>query len=245
MEEPVRTARFGLLLILLLLLPGCERSDPTVEILFSPRGGCTEAIVAELQAARENVLVQAYSFTSAPIAKALVETHQRGVEVQVILDKSQKTEKYSEADFVAHHGIPVLIDSRHAINHNKVMIVDGRTVVTGSFNFTKSAEENNAENLVIIRDAAIAGKYAANWREHAAHSEPYERDVEAPEPLPRENKETPVPVTTPYVSSANSEVFHRAACDSAAKISLRNRIGYNARKEAVAAGKRPCQECKP
>ena len=122
--------------------------------------------------------MQAYSFTSAPIAKALVETHKRGVEVQVILDKSQKTEKYSEADFVAHHGIPVLIDSRHAINHNKVMIIDGQTVITGSFNFTKSAEENNAENLVIIRDGAIAGKYAANWREHAAHSEPYERDAD-------------------------------------------------------------------
>jgi phosphatidylserine/phosphatidylglycerophosphate/cardiolipin synthase-like enzyme len=245
MEEPVRRTQIGLPLVLLLLAVGCERSDPTVEIHFSPRGGCTDAIVAELDAARETVLVQAYSFTSAPIAKALVEARDRGVEVRVILDESQKSEKYTSATFLANNGIPVLIDSRHAISHNKVMVVDGRTVITGSFNFTKAAEESNAENLVVIRDGPIAGRYAANWREHAAHSEPYERAPEPSDPLPHGRAESPAPVTTPYVSSANSEVFHRAACDSAAKISLRNRIGYNARKEAVAAGKRPCQECKP
>jgi phosphatidylserine/phosphatidylglycerophosphate/cardiolipin synthase-like enzyme len=241
----MRQTRIGLLL-LLLLLPACRRSDPTVEIHFSPKGGCTEAIVDELNAASQSVLVQAYSFTSAPIAKALVAANQRGVEVQVVLDKSQKTEKYTEADFLVHHGIPVRIDARHAIAHNKVMIVDGHTVLTGSFNFTKSAEENNAENLVIIRDGVIADKYIANWREHAAHSEPYERDAESPEPSPRDGgSQAAVPVGTPYVSSANSDVFHRAGCDSAAKISMRNRVGYNTRKEALAAGKRPCQECKP
>jgi phosphatidylserine/phosphatidylglycerophosphate/cardiolipin synthase-like enzyme len=118
-------------------------------------------------------LVQAYSFTSAPIAKALVDAHKRGVKVQVILDKSQRTEKYSSADFVAHAGIPTYIDAKHAIAHNKIMVIDGYEILTGSFNFTKAAEVNNAENLLVIQDAPLAAKYAENWRNHLSHSESY------------------------------------------------------------------------
>ena len=69
-----------------------------VEVYFSPKGGCTQAVVRELNRAQETVLVQAYSFTSVPIAKALLEAHKRGVKVQVILDKSQRTENYSADD---------------------------------------------------------------------------------------------------------------------------------------------------
>ena len=147
---------------------------PAIEVYFSPKGGCADAVVKELNAAKKTVLVQAYSFTSAPIAKALVDAHKRGVDVRVILDKGQRTAKYSSADFVAHAGILTLIDSRHAIAHNKVMIIDGETVITGSFNFTKAAEEKNAENLLVIRDKAIAEKYTSNWDAHAEHSEEYE-----------------------------------------------------------------------
>jgi phosphatidylserine/phosphatidylglycerophosphate/cardiolipin synthase-like enzyme len=114
------------------------------------------------------------AFTSEPIAKAPVDAVKRGVKVDVILDKSQRTEKYSEADFLVHGGLPTLIDAKHAIAHNKIMIIDGQTIITGSFNFTKHAEEDNAENLLVIQDPALAEKYAANWKVHAAHSEIYE-----------------------------------------------------------------------
>jgi phosphatidylserine/phosphatidylglycerophosphate/cardiolipin synthase-like enzyme len=93
--------------------------------------------VQALGNAKRTVLAQAYSFTSAPIAKALLNAHKRGVQVQVILDKSQRAEKYSSADFLANQGVPVMIDASHAIAHNKVIIIDGETVLTGSFNFTK------------------------------------------------------------------------------------------------------------
>ncbi len=153
--------------------PSPTNTPDSVQVYFSPNGGCTEAIVGELAKAKTEILVQAYSFTSKEIAKALTDAHKRGVKVQVILDKSNLTEKYSAADFVAHAGIPLLIDSEHAIAHNKVMVIDGETVITGSFNFTKAAEEHNAENLLILHDKALASKYAANWREHATHSTPY------------------------------------------------------------------------
>lgn len=143
------------------------------QVYFSPKGGCTDAVVTALAQARTNVLVQAYSFTSAPIAKALADAHKRGVQVQVVLDKSQRTEKYSSATFLRNNGIPTFIDAKHAIAHNKVMVIDGRTVITGSFNFTKAAESSNAENLLIIEDQALAARYAANWQAHQAHSEAY------------------------------------------------------------------------
>ena len=95
------------------------------------------------------------------------------MQVQVILDRSAKTDKYSEADFVAHAGISTRIDSKHSIAHNKIMVIDGVTIVTGSFNFTKAAEEKNAENMLIIRDVEMAKRYLANWHQHEMHSEVY------------------------------------------------------------------------
>lgn len=97
------------------------------EVFFSPNGGATEAIVREIGNAKQEIKVQAYSFTSAPIAKALVDAHKRGVQVTVVLDKSQRSEKYSSADFLNNAGIPTSIDDKHAIAHNKIMIIDGNT----------------------------------------------------------------------------------------------------------------------
>ena len=149
-----------------------EAGSVPIKVYFSPSDNSpTAAIVGTLDNAKQTVLVQAYSFTSAPIAAALKRAHDRGIEVKVILDKSQQTERYSSATFLRHAGIPVWIDRKHAIAHNKVMIVDGRTVITGSFNFTKSAEERNAENLLIINDSRIAAEYVGNWKKHQIHSE--------------------------------------------------------------------------
>jgi phosphatidylserine/phosphatidylglycerophosphate/cardiolipin synthase-like enzyme len=147
---------------------------PPIEVHFSPKGGCTDAIVREIDAARQSILMQAYSFTSKPIAQALVAAHKRGVKVNAILDKDQETANYSEADFLIHAGIPTQIDAEHAIAHNKVMVIDDGVVITGSFNFTNNAEKSNAENLLVIRDETIAKLYADNWSDHAAHSRNYE-----------------------------------------------------------------------
>ena len=142
-------------------------------VFFAPGGSPTAEVVAELNAAQRSVHVQAYSFTSAPIAKALVAAEKRGVDVEAILDKSNRTANYSAADFLAHEGVPTFIDAKHAIAHNKIMIIDGGIVLTGSFNFTKAAEEKNAENLLVLHDAALAAQYEQNWQTHFAHSEPY------------------------------------------------------------------------
>jgi phosphatidylserine/phosphatidylglycerophosphate/cardiolipin synthase-like enzyme len=141
-------------------------------VCFTTGGNCTDLTINALGDAKISILVQAYSFTSAPIAKTLLDGHKRGVPVQVILDKSQRTEKYSSADFLANQGVPTMIDAEHAIAHNKVMILDGETVITGSLNFTKAAQEKNAENVLIIRDQALAAQYTQNWQAHVQHSQP-------------------------------------------------------------------------
>jgi phosphatidylserine/phosphatidylglycerophosphate/cardiolipin synthase-like enzyme len=84
----------------------------------------TRAIIKELEKAKATILVQAYSFTSAPIAKALMNVY-KGGKVEVILDKSQTTERYSPATFLYNAGIPTKIDAQQAIAHNKVMVFDG------------------------------------------------------------------------------------------------------------------------
>ena len=175
---PIVKAHFFVGLVSIACLFGCgpQGSVPNgVQVYFSPRGGATEAVVDALSHATNSVLVQAYSFTSATIARALVDAKARGLKVQVILDKSQRTEKYSEADFLQHEGILTLIDTQHAIAHNKVMVLDSYLVLTGSFNFTRAAEENNAENLLVINDPVLAGRYSENWLAHQAHSERYGR----------------------------------------------------------------------
>jgi phosphatidylserine/phosphatidylglycerophosphate/cardiolipin synthase-like enzyme len=142
-------------------------------VCFTPGGNCTDLIVSAIAGAKTSVLVQAYSFTSAPIAKALLDAHKRGVRVHVILDKSQRTEQYSSADFLANQGLPTTVDAHHAISHNKVMVIDGETVMTGSFNFTKAAQERNTENVLIVPDTALAAQYTQNWQAHAQHSQLY------------------------------------------------------------------------
>jgi phosphatidylserine/phosphatidylglycerophosphate/cardiolipin synthase-like enzyme len=143
------------------------------EVYFSPHGGCTEAVVRELGKAKKTIFVQAYSFTSKPIAAALVAASKRGVAVTLILDDSDKTGNGTMIDVVAAGGDVVLIDAKHAIAHNKVMVIDTAVVLTGSFNFTAAAENSNAENLLVLRSPALAAEYTANWHVHEAHSKNY------------------------------------------------------------------------
>jgi len=167
-----------LLICFLLLAPfytaisqASTTSCPRIQVCFTPGQNCTMQITDVLDSAKKSISVQAYSFTSAPIAKHLVEARKRGVVVKVILDKSQKSQKYSASHFLLNQHIPVWIDYKPAIAHNKIMIIDGKEVITGSFNFTKAAQNKNAENVLIIQDPTLAKRYLENWQRRQAVSE--------------------------------------------------------------------------
>jgi phosphatidylserine/phosphatidylglycerophosphate/cardiolipin synthase-like enzyme len=157
------------LVVVALVLSSTAFAEP--EVCFTPGGDCTGVIVRELALAKHTVRMQAYSFTSAPIAKALVQANERGVHVEAILDRSNVTGRYSGLTFLVHAGIPTSVDSKHAIAHNKIIVIDDEVVITGSFNFTTAAQKHNAENLLVLRDHALAARYVANWRLHLAHSD--------------------------------------------------------------------------
>lgn len=148
-----------------------SRDMESINVFFSPKGGCAKAVVDAIGSAKTSVYFQAYSFTNEDISKALIDAHKRGVDVHGLMDKSDAKEK-SCLDELLTAGIDVLIDSKHAIAHNKIMIIDGSVVVTGSFNFTNQAEHANAENLLVIRNPALAVLYTANWNIHKEHSKP-------------------------------------------------------------------------
>jgi phosphatidylserine/phosphatidylglycerophosphate/cardiolipin synthase-like enzyme len=145
-------------------------AQPRWAVYFSPQGGCTEAIVAAVGQARKSLHIEAYIFTSQPILKAVAAAQTRGVEVAVILDAGAAEEQYSVLRSLLADRVPTWIDAAYHIAHNKIMIIDGETVITGSFNFTRSAEQDNAENLLVIRDQALAARYEANFQEHLRHS---------------------------------------------------------------------------
>ena len=146
----------------------------SIQVYFSPNGGCTDAILQQINHAKTEILIQAYSFTSKPIARALIAAQKRGVRITAVLDKSNWTQKYSAATFLKNVGIPVYIDDKHAIAHNKIMIIDNRVVITGSFNFTMAAETKNAENLLIIEDRPdLTRAYRENFQKHLRHSVAY------------------------------------------------------------------------
>jgi phosphatidylserine/phosphatidylglycerophosphate/cardiolipin synthase-like enzyme len=152
------------------------RPNLVVSAHFSPKGGCTEAIVHHIRQAKHEVLLQAYSFTSKPIAEALVDAKSRGLHVDILLDRANEQESYSELKELLGDGLAPMIDAEHAIAHNKILILDGKTILTGSFNFTNQAEHENAENLVIIQGhPELARSYRQNFLEHKAHSKPATR----------------------------------------------------------------------
>ena len=170
-------------------------SQDGVYVFFSPGGKPTDAIVDQINQAKSTLHIQAYQFTSAPIAEAVVNAQKRGVQILVVLDPSQEGERYHVAQFLYNAGIPVHIDHKHSIAHNKIMLIDGRVILTGSFNFTKAAEHSNAENLLVLLDKPdLYAAYEKNFQSHLRHADKYQGRPtatpaeQAPSRLPKSNR---------------------------------------------------------
>ena len=166
-----------ILLLLLLTLPAQAREiRPGNETYFSPHPidlpgeSPTAALVRHFDAEDKEILCEVYSFTSRPIAEALIRAHARGVLVRVISDRTNLSGKGSVTPDLEAAGIEVVYDHEHAIMHDKVAIIGRKWLATGSFNWTAAAENKNAENLKIILDPEDARFYAEEWERHRGHS---------------------------------------------------------------------------
>jgi phospholipase D len=138
-------------------------TTPIYEACFTPEQACTEKVVNVINQAKNKILVQAFYVTERRIIDALVNARWRGATVEVLLDKIQLRMKKSRLQHMINNGVVIKIDYKPEIAHSKVIIADDSTIVTGSFNFTHSAETKNTENLLVIHDKQIAKRYAENW----------------------------------------------------------------------------------
>jgi len=146
-----------------------------VQVAFTPEEDATGLIVKALREANKTVRVLAYSFTSNEISFALIEAKRRGLDVQVIADAEQiRRLEHNKIGLMHQAGVRVWLDEQHQSAHNKVMVIDGDTIVTGSMNFTYSGQFKNAENVLILRgNKPLAEAYSANWQRHHNHASPF------------------------------------------------------------------------
>lgn len=137
--------------------------NSTYNICFTPGENCSNKIIKAIAQAKQEILVQAYSFSDISIAEALILAKTRGVDVKIILDKSQLKARYTLIPYLISNNINPVIDDEPAIAHNKIILLDRHVVVGGSYNFTQAAKNKNAENVVIIDDPGFAEKYVKYW----------------------------------------------------------------------------------
>lgn len=139
-------------------------ANATVDVFFSPGGRTDHAIADAIDAARQRVWIAGYYFTSSSIARALDAAWRRGVDVRVVLDRSQATSTYSSATYFHNQGVPLWINARYPVMHHKFLVVDDGTVGFGSMNFTRAGAQHNAENFNLFRHwTALAGTYAREF----------------------------------------------------------------------------------
>lgn len=139
---------------------------------FSPNGGAAFAIIDRINNAKSELLIQAYNYASLDIADAAIAAHRRGVKVTLLIDGKQPTANGNQLQYSKDNGVPVFLDKKHAISHNKVMIIDGQWVHTGSFNFSSNAEKRNAENSIWCTSEkdSMAKIFIANFNNHLSHA---------------------------------------------------------------------------
>lgn len=140
------------------------KGDHSVSVCFTPNKQCQSQIIREIDKAVKSIYVQAYSFTDRDIANALVRAAKRGVDVKVLLDKSNRNNEQSAKDIIIQNGLLLRFDSPSGIAHNKIIIIDAHTVISGSYNFSAAAYKRNTENLLILYNVPLAKEYSQNWQ---------------------------------------------------------------------------------
>jgi phosphatidylserine/phosphatidylglycerophosphate/cardiolipin synthase-like enzyme len=137
-----------------------------IESAFSPEGNAERLVLKVINSASRDLRLAAYSFTSPTIVNALVRAKRRGVTVRVVVDDSALKSKPGMAalNLLAGAGIPVRTSHDYAIHHDKYLIVDGRHVQTGSFNYSRAAAKSNSENVLVVwHNPALAASYLRHW----------------------------------------------------------------------------------
>lgn len=152
----------------------------SIDVAFSPDGGAEALVLKVIASAKSSIRLAAYSFTSPNVVRELLAAKRRGVDVAVVVDhKNNLVEARSNSsrealNLLVNAGIPTRTVSVYAIHHDKFIVVDGRHVETGSFNYTAAAAKRNSENVLVVwNNPLLAGKYIAHWQSRWSQGQPY------------------------------------------------------------------------
>ena len=176
----------------------------------------------------------------------------RGVDVKVCLDEEQPHYEYTKSKFLENKGVNIRLISGSGIMHNKFCIIDDSITITGSYNWTVSADLRNDENVLIIKSRELARRYREQFNKFwdGTYIDTCEyKDKNRLEKLPVATGVT-LPVAKfsfkgKYVGHKKSKKFHKPECMWAKKIKPENQIWFNNRQEAIDKGYIPCKVCKP
>ncbi|MDO8634220.1 MAG: phospholipase D family protein [archaeon] len=160
--------KLAAILLLGLYFSACATQEVTVapEVFFCPEDNCADHLIEKIDSATSTIDIAVYSFTHDEIADALIRAGERGVKVRVLVDFTQSQNKYSEDERLGKNGTEVkTVRKSGGIMHNKFIVIDGALVGTGSFNYSRNADESNDENLVFLSDAKTAKKYLEEFGE--------------------------------------------------------------------------------
>lgn len=148
-----------------------QNSTPKSKVYFTPSEDARNAIAAELDNARTSIKACVFTISDNVLANALVAAHKRGVAVQIITDNDKSEDKGSDIEDMGHTGLSIKIDQTANHMHHKFAIIDGKTLITGSYNWTRSAYRYNHENVVISNEIELIRKFEhefkALWEEFA------------------------------------------------------------------------------
>ncbi|MGO8693096.1 MAG: phospholipase D family protein [Rectinemataceae bacterium] len=163
----MKRAIFLTLFIFLLAWLNAQTSIPagaSFDLGFSPGGTSLSVVEKAIAAAKSELLVACYEFTSRDIAESLEAAAHRGVKVRIVADWKAAQAKYSQIRILVSAGIPVRLDHHYEIHHHKFIVVDRISIETGSFNYSTTAIEHNAENALVLWNVPpIAEAYAKEW----------------------------------------------------------------------------------
>ena len=137
--------------------------SPKLSVCFSPEGQCEKLVLHAINSAEKEILVQCYSFTSKAISLSLMKAYERGIKVKILFDRSQLKAPYSQIHRLTKFGIETAVDNTKGIAHNKVIIIDGKRIITGSYNFSNAANYRNAENMLYVQDQRLANIFKKKW----------------------------------------------------------------------------------
>lgn len=147
--------------------------EEAIKLFFSPKGKCAQHIINTINQAEREIYIAIFVFTHKGIADALVSAKARGVKIHILANGLNANDRYSKLADLNQHNIDIYIDKREGVLHHKWLAVDKKTIITGSYNYSTSAEEKNNEIIGHVESRAVVEKYYQDWQTHTQHPKVY------------------------------------------------------------------------